>query len=241
MAKKKTHNGRLFVIVAVIVTVIGVPIAFLTLSAYGEKSGVEFSPDDFSMRRFDYCNLPYINWTRRGIKYVDYTDAIASTLVADGWIRRTGRTPKRWHLISESGSNFSGTRVPAACDARFLTDYFSFSNRDGENSVSQWTDENPNAAKVFWPEIAEMARDELYLPIPNVMEFILDYYKPDEDDDFQDELMEQIADAWYQGGMTDQLVGRHERAIERFDIAISKNSDHPHAEAAKATSEAASP
>lgn len=240
MAKKKTHNGRLLAIIGLIATVITLVIAFWILSAMGEKSGVEFSPDDFSMRSFNYCNLPIINWTRRGIKHVDYSNSTATTLVADGWIRKTGRTPKRWHLVSENGGFSSTSKISTACDARFLTDYFDFTNGEGENTIAKWTDDNPTSAKVYWPLIADMARDKLYLPIPGLMEFVLDYPEPDKDGKFAVELMDQVADAWYQGGMTDQLNGRHDRAIERFDIALSHDADHPLAEAAKATSEAAS-
>lgn len=240
MAKKKTQNGRLLVIIALIVTVVIAGISFFIMSAIGEKSGVEFSPDDFTMRRFDYCNLPIINWTRRGIKYAVVFDSTAQTLIADGWIRKTGRVDKRWHLVSESGGWKFSDQIPTACDARFLTDYFNFTDSDGENLINKWNNDNPVSAKKYWPLIAEMARDELYLPIPGLMEFVLEHPEPDKDDEFMAELMERVADAWYQGGMTDQLEGRHKRAIERFDIALGNNKEHPLAEAAKATSEAAS-
>jgi len=240
MAKKKTQTGRLLLIIALIATAFVAVISFFILSAIGAKSGVEFSPDDFTMRRFDYCNLPIINWTRRGIKYVDVPDSTAETLIADGWIRKTGRVEKRWHLVSESGGWSSSFKIPTDCDARFLTDYFDYTNSDGENSVNKWNNDNPISAKEYWPLIADMARQDLYLPIPGLMEFILEYPEPDKDSEFLAELSKRVADAWYQGGMTDQLNGRHERAIERFDLALSKDSDHPLAEAAKATSEAAS-
>lgn len=239
MAKKKQRNGQLFTVILIVSIVVALPITYWILAAYGEKSGVEFSPDDFSMRSFDYCNLPYVNWTHRGIKYQKMSNAMADTLLADDWIRATGRTPKRWHLVSESGGAFS-SKTSAACDARFLTNYFDQISSEGENQVSKWTDENPESAKIFWPIIADMARDDLYLPIPQLMEFVLKYKEPDVADMFQPELEDLVAEAWYQAGITDQLNGNHKRAIKRFDAAVESCGEHYLASKAKKESESAS-
>lgn len=225
-----------------IIALIVFPILFMVLSAWGEKSGVEFSPDDFSMRSFDYCRLPLIGWTRRGIKYKDVDNATAEMLISDDWIRATGRNPKRWHLVSESiPALISQNRAPAACDARFLTTYFDLTDKDGNVQVVHWTDENPESAKIFWPIIAEMARDSLYLPIPELIQFVVNYPKPDKDETFEDKLNERVGEIWYQAGMTDQLKGQHERAIERFDMAIAKNPAHIEAAEAKKQSESSKP
>lgn len=228
-------------IITLIGTIVSLGIGFLILSAYGERSGVEFSPDDFSMRKFDYCNLPLINWTRRGIKYSDAPNGNAATLIADDWIRVTGRTPKRWHLVSETGGQlFPSGRMPSDCDARFLTEYFDTNNNSGENWIMNWTNDNPKSAKRYWPLIAEMARDELYLPIPGLMEFVLDYPNSDKDENFEAALLKRVSEAWYQAGITDQRNGSHQRAVKRFEMAISKDESHPEALQAKSISESAS-
>ena len=241
MAKKKTKNGRTYTIVTLISIIVLVPIAYLVLCAYGERSGVEFSPDDFSMRRFDYQNLPLINWTRRGIRYTSFENETAKTLVDKDWIRDNGRLPKRWHLVSESGGRFFFNGIPAECDARFLTDYFDVVDAKGKVWILQWNEANPKSAKIYWPLIAEMARQELYLPIPGLMEFVLNYPKPDEHDAFEADLLKQVSEAWYQAGITDQLKDSHQRAIERFDMAMAKGDGHPKAQQAKETSQSAAP
>ncbi len=238
MAKKK-QNGRLFVIITVVTTVVLLPITYMILSALGERSGVEFSPDDFCMRRFTYCRLPLINWTKRGIEYDDVPSESFQVLIDDDWIRASGRTPKRWHLVRATsgfdGSNH-GKHSSTECDARFLTKYLNFTNSDGENYIMKWTDDHPKAAKVFWPLIAEMARDSLYLPIPQVMEFAIDFPKMEKTEQFNSELEQLVADAWFEAAKTDQLNGRHERAIKRFDVAIRIGGEHPAAEKAKVES-----
>ncbi len=240
MAKKKKKNGRLFVIITVLATIVIVPIAFMTLSAKGEKAGVEFSPDDFTMRSFNYCRLPLVNWTLRGIERKDVINLSATTLIDDDWVRATGRTPKRWHLVSENGVDFSSyQKASAECDARFLTKYFDFANSDGENIIINWTDDHPKPAKAFWPLIAEMARGSLYLPIPELMEFVLDYEINNNTAVFIADLEQKVADAWYEAAKSDQLNGKHKRAITRFDNAIRISGGHSPSEQAKAVSQAA--
>jgi len=234
MAKKKS-NGPLFVIVTVIGTVLLAMISYFILSALGERSGVEFSPDDFTMRRFDYCRFPVINWTKRGIEYRDVPTESFQVLIDDDWIRASGRTPKRWDLVSASGSTY---KISPDCDARFLTEYLTFTNGDGENYIMKWTEDHPTPAKVFWPLIAEMARGSVYLPIPELMEFVLDY-EVDNDAEFIADLEQKVADAWYESAKSDQLNGRHERAIERFDTAIKIGGKHPRSEQAKVESQTA--
>jgi hypothetical protein len=241
MAKKKQKNGRLLFIISAISTVTVLLVGYMILVAYGEKSGVEFSPDDFSMRKFNYCRLPLINWTKRGIEYTDVENATAESLIQDDWIRETGRKPKRWHLVSESGGFFRDSgKLPAECDARFLTSYFDLSNEDGETLVIKWTDENPKSAKMVWPLIADMARGNLYLLIPDIFEFVLDRPEADKDENFASEFRVRVSESWYQAGLTDQLKGEHDRAIERFNTALAVNEDHPSAEQARLKSEAAS-
>lgn len=246
MAKKKQSNRRIYTIITLITLIIVLPILYLIFVAYGEKSGVEFSPDDFSFRSFDYCKFPLVNYTRRGIKYSVFTDASsanAEILIKDDWIRDNGRIPKRWHLISETGGwhFFSSGRISTDCDARFLTDYFHLTNDDGKTLIMKWTDDNPKSAKIYWPLIAEMARHDLYLPIPGLMEFVLGYPEPDKQDGFEAALLKRVSEAWYEAGITDQLENSHQRAIERFDIAMTIGDGHPKAQQAKETSESASP
>lgn len=232
MASKKKQKGSVFVIVTVALAAIGLTISFLILSAMGEKTGIEFSPDDFSMRRFNYCRIPLINWTRRGIDYENVDCPTGQNLIADDWIRVTGRIPKRWHLVSES-VGYSTSRLPEECDARFLTKYFEFTNSDGENHIMKWTDANPKSAKVLWPEVAELARDALYLPIPALFEFAIDHSKADNDDKFIDELNLQLSKAWMAAAKTDQLTGRHKRAVSRFEKALEIVGDDAEIESAK--------
>ena len=248
MAEKKKPKGRLFVILTAIFTTVGCVLAYFFLAAMGEKAGVEFSPDDFTFRKFNYCKLPLLNWTRRGIEYKNFSNSTAGTLVSDDWIRPTGRTPKRWHLVNEGQNYYEGydhdsEGYSVACDARFLTKYFNMSDVDGVNRVTDWTDKQPKSAKVFWPLIADMARGNIYLQIPEVMEFALEYPNPDQSDRFDSELRQHISDAWYQAGLLSQIKTQHKLAITRFDkaIKVAGEAGHPDALAAKKESLAASP
>ena len=236
MADNKKQKSSFFVIMTLLLAVIVLPISYFILAGLGEKSGVEFSPDDFSMRRFDYNRVPFFNWTKRGIDYDPYPCPTAKTLIADDWIRVTGRTPRRWHLVSESRM-FSSEPLPAECDARFLTDYFEMSNSEGEIIVLKWTDSNPKSAKILWPLIAELARNQVYLPIPGILEFSLAHKKADNDSVFLKSLENRVATAWTDAARICQTNNNHVVAIKLFDKAIEIGGENEYLIAEKAKSE----
>ena len=73
------------------------------------------------------------------------------------------------------------------------------------------------------------------------MDFVLNHPGPDEDKDFESELNIRVGEHWYQAGLTNQLNGQHERAIERFEMAMATDVGNTLAAEAKLKSEAASP
>jgi tetratricopeptide (TPR) repeat protein len=57
-------------------------------------------------------------------------------------------------------------------DARVLCQYLDASTDDeeGKSTWSAWTTENEPLARVLWPEVARLARGDLYLLIPPLMQ-----------------------------------------------------------------------
>jgi hypothetical protein len=133
-------------------------------------SGVEFSPDDFSAREFSYFKEPTTGFVLRGRVFSDYSIG-GLDLVADGLIKPKISSPQTWHLIRDNGDT---PRHSRDSDARLLVDYLKLSSDRGENVWETWNVDHPNLAKEFWPVVAEMARDEMYLVVCDVMEFGLD-------------------------------------------------------------------
>jgi hypothetical protein len=193
-----------------------IPIGLIVFATRGYVSGSEFSPDDFTRRHFSYQQLPWLNWTISGIEYNDVTPELEQSLMKNGLIERrvppTGQS-KTWHL-------FWDARVPDShgCDARFLTSYLDFSDWDATTATSKpywltWNEAHPDSAKVFWPTIADLARNEMYLVIPTIMRFAMDQ----SDDDaalFQTELNTFVQQGWFNVGETQLRKGDFGLAVK---------------------------
>ena len=195
-----------------------IPISMIVVLMYGSVSGSEFSPDDFTRRRFNYQRIPWLDWTVSGIEYTDTTPELEQTLMTNGLIDRrksAGSQKKTWHLYFDSAVPDSH-----ACDARFLTTYLDFSDWDSQTATSTpfwltWNEQFPESAKIFWPIVADLARNEMYLIIPDVMRFAMNVTE-DKPQSFQSELSKLTQARWITSGELDLQLGNYQRAIERF-------------------------
>jgi hypothetical protein len=223
MSAQKKISWITYLLLSLTSLVILSGISLMVLLAYGTVEGEEFSPDNFSRRRFEYMKIPGLNWVVRGIVYDDVTTDFENSLAVDGWIDCKPATT--WHLCRES------QRVqPAECDARFLVDMLQIKT---DSSVHQyfweeWNEKYPELAKVFWPLIAQMARDELYLGIPEIMRLAMDVKHREQlpsAEAFEAELKQQLADAYQQQAEFDQANGRAERSQARLQRAAELRTE----------------
>lgn len=182
----------------------------------GQHYGMEFSPDDFSRRSYEYRILPFFNTTISGIKYSPVKGGIGSKLVGDKLITPLQGTNKTWHLLYGSGYR-SGNEIARDCDARLLADCLDKTDEDG-NIWSKWNTKFPGCAKVFWPIVAKMARDEMYLKLPDLMEFAMQCVK-DDPVTFTKHLNETASKAYLELGQLDIELNQPERAKYRLKIS----------------------
>ena len=151
-------------------------------------SGVEFSPDSFTQRRFSYWRSPFTGAIRS--KRIQKTVVSeCDSIVALNLIPAKGTTDQRWDLVSESLQ--TSDVLSADFDARFLTQYLDF-------STDQWNRTNVEKAEMFWPEIALLVRERLYLQLPTLFHFAIN--SPDElsNEEFELLLNDKLAEAWFQ-------------------------------------------
>jgi tetratricopeptide (TPR) repeat protein len=164
--------------------------------------------------------IPYIKLTIIGKSYEDTTPALEQVMVADGLIPTVNKVPKTWHLIQDPGSTVNG--YPSFdCDARFLVDYLDLVDSEGKKRWEAWNKKFPESAKIFWPLVAELARDEMYLAIPGVMRFALQIDR-DEPTKFESRLAQIAAADYLEFGTIDQNKNRLERALNRLTKSIEK-------------------
>lgn len=197
---------------------IGIFILIISVIALGTVSGTEFSPDDFSRRDFSYIRIPLLKWTVQGIDYEDVTSQIELSLVQDGFI--APQNPLSWHLCNEGNLLVQ----PNEADARLLVNLLNLPiDVDGYRYYwKKWNDDQPELARVFWPVIADMARDEMYLAIPDIMTFAMNFPVADgnavdadqislQRDLFQSELHELVVAAYRQHVDISRNLGNQQR------------------------------
>lgn len=133
---------------------------FVIAEFYGcSVSGLEFSPDDFTARSFSYRRSP-LSQTLRSKRINQDHELYCTAMIDDGHITAITSTPKRWDLYEENMQHTD--RLSGEFDARFLTHFLDY-------NAQQWTTSCPKKAALLWPEIAKMARNGLYLYIPEIM------------------------------------------------------------------------
>ena len=163
--QNKSSKARIGILLGLLALALATPVAILVLLGMGQMHGVEFSPDDFSRRSFSYNQMPVTGWVVFKKKYEDQTSDLEKSLITTRLVPSVVLKKKRWHLISEFGSSV----ISHECDARFLTNYLDKYDDDGASYWDSWNTDYPKCAKVFWPEVAELARDQMYLKVADVM------------------------------------------------------------------------
>ena len=215
---KPTRSRSIFIWLAGLILV--VPVLCLVLLGLGQVSGVEFSPDDFSRRSFSYNQMPLTGWVVMKKVYSDKTSDLEKSLTADRLIRSVILKKKRWHLVSDFGSSV----ISHQCDARFLTGYLDKLDNDGNSYWDTWNTDFPKCAKVFWPEVAELARDEMYLKIADVMRVAMSVSK-DDPVPLGPKLKAVLSDVYLELGTLDIEQGKLKRAAQRLKKSIQHDPD----------------
>lgn len=217
--QNKSSKTRIGILLVLLALALATPVAILVLLGMGQMRGVEFSPDDFSRRSFSYNQMPVTGWVVFKKKYEDETTDLEKSLIATRLVPSVVLKQKRWHLISEFGS----TVISHECDARFLTNYLDKCDEDGASFWDTWNTDYPKCAKVFWPEVAELARDQMYLKVADVMRVAMSVSK-DNPKRFDRSLRSVLSDVYLELGSLDAELGRLERAEYRIKRALQHGS-----------------
>lgn len=134
---------------------------------FGSVRGEEFSPDSFKRRKFAYLELPLVRYQITPIHHTDTTNDLEKYLATQKLFAKPTKPDNRWDLVLAS----EGRRRHEQGDARILCQYLDAINEDGDNVWLKWSEDNVKLAKVVWPAVAKVARQELYSFVPEL--FIL--------------------------------------------------------------------
>ncbi len=137
--------------------------------ATGSVEGEEFSPEDFTRRRFAYVRPDWFPITLVGIEYKDVTDPFVTTLISQGLLVPKGTANQRWDLVSDNRM----PRDSTAYDAKILCRYLDLRMLSGDLVLEDWTTKHPEHAKVFWPAVARLAQAGEYPRISQIMDLVV--------------------------------------------------------------------
>lgn len=212
-------------VIALLVGLVVSAFLLLVLIGMGQVQGREFCPDDFSQRQFSYNQLPAVGWVLFKRTYDEIPNSMHERMVLDSLLPPSSSLEPRWHLTRENSN--TNSLISSDCDARLLTKYFNMTAGVGTRPGSYWVnwhDQFTEQAIIFWPVVAQMARDELYLKLPEVMELAIGLTK-DEASSFESELTKTAVEAYVEIAEIDFGLGDFERARDLFQSAYELKAD----------------
>jgi hypothetical protein len=98
-----------------------------------------------------------------------------------------------------------------------LCEYLDATDSQGASIWLQWTEQQPELAKVIWPVVARLARQEHYFLIPEILVLARNSTNAT---GLLAEVHRALADKYVSFGRTQQLLNNHAAAIEFFTGAL---------------------
>lgn len=197
----------------VIGVVLSLAVVVYSTFFFGLIQGEEFSPETFERRHFAYYEIPLVGFQVSPITHSDQTGDLEEFLVAKQIVPvKKGGNP-RWDLVSASRGNV----LASPGDAKVLCDYFDTVDADKKTVWLRWTEEHTELGILLWPAVADLAEQELYVFIPDLLELARQTTAADE---FQSKLDQMLTVKYTDLAQTQQSLGRHEQAVELYSHAL---------------------
>jgi hypothetical protein len=206
------------VVVGGVVLFAVVSLSILVISAFGAVIGWQFCPDDFRRESYVYYEIPLIRVPVTSTGRTVTTGDTEAYLIAQKLIVPQTKVPVRWDLIATgraSGMEYWG-------DASILVKFLDHES-DGKKSWVAWSDDNAARAKVFWPAVAQVARHQLYIFVPDLFELT----SHADDPQVLQRKIDQLLAGKYQnlaGRMVDE--SRYQDAIGWYTQALMHDGKH---------------
>ena len=191
---------------------------YLTMQ-FGGVQGVELNPHSFARRSYSLYEIPLIRIQVRGIRREDLNGDVAEFLAGKGYIVAAKNAPDVWHIISGS----RGAKAPRVGDADILSRYLDAADADEKRVWIEWSGKHPELAKVFWPAVATLAQEELYIHIPP----LFDHAQRAEDaQEFQKQVNAEVAARLLELAGEMSAAEEHKDALRVLDKAARLEPDN---------------
>lgn len=187
-------------------------VVLLSTALFGQRAGEEFCPDTFSRRTFFYFQIPLVGIQVTPIFRDDTTNSLENYLIANNYINKAATPTPRWDLVRAIGAGPAAVRG----DAEVLCNYLDATDADGRLFWHSWTDKHGESAKRLWPLVAELARQQLYILVPELFELANAESDPKK---LGLVLRRSLARQYLRLAQIQQQLGHHETALDLLDHA----------------------
>jgi hypothetical protein len=118
-----------------------------------------------------------------------------------------------WQVSKVTRTNLTG-------DAQILTNYIDAEDSSGDSIWLKWTQANPKLAGVLWPAISQLAIDELYIYVPEVLALAEGTEDAKDQAGFSPQLNKRLGQAYHAAALRCQQADNHEAAVHYLDQAL---------------------
>ena len=180
---------------------------------FGGIKGEEFSPTSFNRRVFAYVEIPLVKIQVTPVSRENTTGDLEKYLVTNKLLGIHSEEP-RWDLVWANSGQHG--------EARILSTYLDSLDHEGDVVWLDWSKEHKDFAKIVWPAVAKLARQELYSFVPDL--FILARSATDAKQ-LEKDVDLVMARSHVFVGRALQAVENHEKAVVFFSDALSYEPD----------------
>jgi hypothetical protein len=185
-----------------------------TIALFGQVVGEEFSPDVFQRRTYIYFRIPLLGVQISPVWRWGSSGELEAYLTQHKFVPPCPRRPPRWHVAT---AHFAGTSSLQG-DAHILCKYLDARQEDGELIWLAWTKDNATSAKALWPAVAQLAQQNLYTFVPELMRLAGDECEPIQ---LQQRIDRALIDAYLLVGDIRSRMHDHRGALEYYDAALA--------------------
>jgi len=176
----------------------------LIVAMFGTVIGEEFSPDKLARRTFYYREIPLLRIQVTPTRRENIPWEIATYLKNNNFVPASTEEEPRWDQVwaRRTGSaHFSG-------DAAILCSYLEI-RQDNEWRWIAWSKAHPKLAAALWPAVVEVARDGLYVFVPDLIDLTSNADDPDQ---FRQDLAETLSRKYERLADVHEEQGEHDLA-----------------------------
>lgn len=204
--------------------------AFLTRQ-FGGVYGVEINPHTFARRSYSFYEVPLLGWQVVAIRRDDVHCDAAAFLVDNKYAADPKQAPDEWHLVQ----GIRGLSPVVIGDAKLLAEYLEIVDANNNFPWVDWSTKHPQLAKVLWPAVSRLAREEQYLYIGELFDLAEEASDPVK---FQAAVNDRLASRLLALGIDLQGRKLHRAAARYLSEAATLAPQDPTIKTALATSAA---